>query len=300
MSAIVSKDVYEIVTNTIIEKLEEGVVPWQQPWREIGVPRNYVTKRPYRGLNLLLLNALAYPYNEFLTFRQVQDLGGRVSKGEKGHLVILWLWLDDDKAREENDEAKPRKRPMLRYYHVYNIAQCTGIYLPKPERSISQDPIFQCESLIHDMPNRPKIVHNENEAYYHPVADYINMPKPEMFDRREKYYSTLFHELVHSTGHESRLNRKELVEITAFGSEVYSMEELTAEIGACFLTSYAGIALDNLRNHVAYIKGWLSKLREDKKLIVHASAQAQKAVDYILNVSSQEDHETLDAINRAS
>lgn len=294
MSAIVSKDVYEIVTNTIIEKLEEGIVPWKQPWRDLGLPRNYVTKRPYRGLNLLLLNSLAYPYNEYVTFRQVQELGGRVNKGEKGHLVILWLWLDEDREQEEPDEAKPRKRPALRYYHVYNIAQCTGIYLPKPESVATRDVVERCEAIIGGMPNPPKIVHNENEAYYHPVADYINMPRPEMFEGREGYYPVLFHELVHSTGYESRLNRREVMDGNAFGSEAYSIEELTAEIGSCFLTRHAGVSLDDMRNSVSYINAWLSRLREDKKLIVYASAQAQRAVDYILNVPSQEDHEIAD------
>jgi antirestriction protein ArdC len=138
------------------------------------------------------------------------------------------------------------------------------------------------------MPNRPKIVHNENNAYYETWADFINMPKMAVFESSESYYATLFHELVHSTGYEDRLNRKEITESNAFGSESYSIEELVAEIGTCYLTSYAGIAMNGLTNSVAYIQGWLERLKQDRKCIVYASAHAQKAVDYILKIKRDE------------
>ena len=292
METIVTRDVYDIVTNLIIQKLEQGIIPWKQPWRDLGPPRNLITQRPYRGMNLLLLSALGFPENEYLTFKQVQDLGGRVKKGEKANLVTMWVWLDEDETRRKQ-EAKGRKRPLLRYYHVFNVTQCTGL----PPRVVQievipNNPIEKCEGIISGMLNRPKIVHNENEAYYHPHADYINMPKMQVFESSQAYYATLFHELIHSTGYESRLNRKELIEKTSFGSESYSIEELTAEIGSCYLTSYTGIAMNDLTNSVAYLQGWLERLKNDKRLIVYASAHAQKAVDYILNIK-HEDNEVV-------
>lgn len=293
MPRIISNDVYEIVTAIIIEQLENGTVPWKQPWRDAGAPRNYVTKRPYRGINLLLLGCNDYESNEYLTFRQITQLGGVVKKGEKAHLVVLWLWVDDDDARK-GEPVKVRKKPLLRYYYVFNLMQCTGIYVPKDDAEKKPDnPSPRCERIINGMPQRPKIVHNENEAYYHPVADFINMPRMEMFERREGYYAILFHELVHSTGYETRLNRKELAEQQSFGDENYSIEELTAEIGACYLATHTGIALNGLANSAAYINGWLSKLRKDKKFIVYAASHAQKAVDFILGNHLQNDDRAL-------
>ena len=288
MEPIITRDVYAIVTNLIIEKLEQGVIPWKQPWKDIGPPRNLITQRPYRGMNFLLLSTLGYSENEFLTFKQIQDLGGRVKKGEKAHLVILWVWVDED-SNKRMQEVTGRKRPLLRYYFVFNVSQCTGLPT-KPEQLVSKpnDPIEKCEGIVAGMPNRPKIVHDENEAYYHPLADYINMPNIQMFESSKAYYGTLFHELIHSTGHQDRLNRKELVGQTNFGSDLYSIEELTAEIGSCYLTSYAGIAINDLKNSVAYLQGWLNRLKQDKKFIVYATAHAQRAVDYILNVKQQE------------
>jgi len=202
---------------------------------------------------------------------------------------------EDDTKRKQ--EVMPRKRPVLRYYYVFNVTQCTGLYIPKPEARDAVNPIAKCEAIIGAMSNRPKIVHNENEAYYEPVADFINMPSMQQFESAEYYYSTLMHELVHSTGNVERLNRKELTESTRFGTELYFIEELTAEIGACYLTTYAGIAMKGLTNSVGYIQGWLERLQNDKKFIVYASAQAQKAVDYILNVRHDE-NDFVDGINR--
>jgi antirestriction protein ArdC len=177
METIITRDVYDIVTTLIIQKLEQGIVPWKQPWKDLGPPRNLITQRPYRGMNFLLLSGLGYPLNEFLTFKQVQDLGGRVIKGEKAHLVVLWVWIDED-SNKRMQEVKARRIPLLRYYFVFNASQCTGL----PARAVQletkqNDPIEKCEEIVKGMPNRPNIVHNENEAYYHPLADFINMPK---------------------------------------------------------------------------------------------------------------------------
>jgi antirestriction protein ArdC len=169
-----TKDVFQIVTNLIIEKLEQGFVPWRQPWSKLGPPRNFVTKRAYRGINLLLLNSLGYVRNEFLTFKQVQDLGGRVNKGARAHLVVLWIWIKDKDDKFGNQNA--RGHPYLRYYYVFNVSQCTGLVDENPI-TVTRDntPIEHCEKIVYEMPNAPKVVHNEHEAYYYHEGDFINM-----------------------------------------------------------------------------------------------------------------------------
>lgn len=278
-------DVYALVTNHIISQLEQKIVPWQKPWTTAGIPQNLVTRNSYRGINLWLLASLGYANNSFLTWNQIKFLKGSVNKGEQGHIVVFWKTLE---RKEEEDQKTSTS--ILRYYKVFNIEQCTGI----PEHLIPQvpeqifSPIAECERIIELMENCPLIKHEEAEAYYSPEKDSINMPNPQSFKTNELYYSVLFHELVHSTGHETRLNRKELTAQTNFGSKEYSIEELTAEIGSCYLNSLSGIGTGHFKQNVAYIKGWLDALKNDKRLIVYASSQAQRATDYILNVPPPE------------
>ncbi len=275
-------DVYELITNRIIERLEAGIIPWQQPWTEAGLPQNLVTGKAYTGINVLLLASMGFARNYFLTFKQIKDLKGSVKKGEKSIPVIFWKWSE----KEDPQTKEMKKVSMIRYYTVFNVDQCTGLpeeRIPIIENDGKMD-MAELDFIINDMPKRPPIFHKENEAYYHPVKDFINMPKMNNFKDTESYWSTLFHELIHSTGHASRLNRKEIVEKTTFGTEPYSMEELVAEIGACYLKSYVGIDKKHFDNNVAYIQHWLQKLRNDKRLIIYSSAKAQRAVDYILDV----------------
>ena len=285
------KDVYAIVTNKIIKMLDQGIIPWRKPWHGRGIPCNLLTMRPYRGINVMLLNMLGYKRNYFLSFNQVKALGGSVKKDEKSQIVVFWKYIEKKDDKRDGDVSETKLKPMLRYYHVFNIEQCTGI----PERLIPplpechNDIITICDEVIAVMPNKPDIRHLENEAYYHPIDDYVNMPDLEYFAQSEAYYATLFHELIHSTGHESRLDRKGITEPTNYGSELYSTEELIAELGACFLQSYTGAIYDNLINSAAYISGWLKKLKDDRRCIVYASNCAQKACDYILNIHPNED-----------
>ena len=284
----VSRDVYTIVNEIIIKQLEQGTIPWKQPWKNTGLPRNLVTQRPYRGVNYLLLNALNYPFNEFLTFKQVQDLGGRVKKGEHAHLITYWVW-HEEKSDTPRLDVKAKAIPSLRYYFVFNLDQTTGI----AERTVSLEsknkiPLATCMSVIENMPNRPKILHNENEASYDIATDIVNMPKAEVFESEEAYFHVLFHELIHSTGAEERLNRKELMAMGGRDSETYAIEELTAEIGASYLSSYCEILTEDFKNNTAYIQHWLGRLKSDKRFIIYASAAAQKGTDYILNIRHDE------------
>ncbi|MFZ2205516.1 MAG: zincin-like metallopeptidase domain-containing protein [Minisyncoccia bacterium] len=281
-----TNNVYEIVNNRIIEYLEKGVVPWQQPWAKAGHPKNLISGRNYRGINVWLLNSLGYSQNNFLSFKQVKELGGSVKKDEHGNIIVFWKWIE-----KENKETKEKeKTPLLRYYRVFNVEQCIDIPKEKlpPVVELKNNPIQTCEEIIHQMPKHPDIRHNENRAYYHKVDDYINVPKIESFKDSQSYYGTLFHEVVHSTGHKERLDRREVTQSNAFGSKDYSVEELTAEMGASYLKSYAGIPIEKLENNAAYIQHWLEKLKKDQKCIVYASAQAQKATDFILNIKNEE------------
>ena len=290
---IVKRDVYQIVTDRIIELLEQGTIPWQQPWTKAGMPQNLISKKPYRGINVFLLASLNYFHNQFLTYKQLTELGGTVNEGEKSHMVVFWKWPDANNVEENVLKKETKKTPLLRYYKVYNVKQCSGI----PEESIPEIPTSQndilemCESIIENMPLKPEIQTGGFQAFYHPVHDYINMPEMNAFIDSEHYYSVLFHELIHSTGHVSRLSRREIIQKTNYGSEPYSIEELTAEIGACYLTSLSGIVSLHrpFENSVAYIQGWLKRLKNDRKFIVYGSTQAQRAVDFILNVN----HESL-------
>ena len=287
-------DVYQIITDLFIEKLQQGTIPWRKPWSAYGPAANYLTRKPYRGINQLILKNLHLrPF--YLTYNQVQKLGGKIKKGAHSHPITFWqilFRLKENHRRIPEDVARtlPEDRvicsAVLKYYRVFNIDDTEGFEIKLPEVQVKSgnELILSCERIIADMPNPPVIYHQGNEAFYYPPKDYINMPRIKFFTSSEMFYSILFHELVHASGHQKRLNRPELQEITGFGNYSYTKEELTGEIGASFLNCHAGILNPHtFEDSAAYIQGWLEKLRNDKKFIFEASTKAQKAVDYILN-----------------
>ncbi len=289
-------DIYSIVTERIINLLESGVVPWRRPWTSTGLPRNLVSKKPYRGVNFFLLSASKYVSPFWLTMRQANELGGHVRKGEQSTAVVFWK-IDDVKQSTEgldNEETggKTRRRFLLRFYRVWNVEQCElpqGVLdkLPKIETH-EHDPIEAAELIIADMPNRPEIQYTGSKAFYSSITDCITLPPRELFTGAEEFYATALHETVHSTGSQKRLAREGICEAAPFGSAVYSKEELCAEMGAAYLCAEAGISTAVLENQAAYVAGWLAKLRDDRKLLIHAAAQAQKAADFILNRTNAE------------
>jgi antirestriction protein ArdC len=290
-------DVYQMVTDRIIELLETGTVPWQKPWTESGLPMNVISKRPYRGINLWLLLSLNYKRNLFLTWDQLKKIGGSVLQGQHGHIVVFWKQVK--KVPEELDgNGKAKQIPMLRYYKVFNVEQCRDV--PKdliPELvKTAIDPILECEAIINTMPDSPLLIFTGKKAFYDIEKDHVVLPNLKRFKTSESYYSTLFHELVHSTGAEKRLGRKTITEMAEFGSEPYSMEELIAELGAAYLNSFTGILDKEIESSAAYISGWLEKLRSDKRFIITASGQAQRAVDLILN---RQDNEAKDEVEES-
>lgn len=295
------RDVYAIVTDRIVNLLETGVVPWRQPWASVGVPKNLASGKPYRGVNVFLLSSASYSSPYWLTYKQAQERGGHVRKGERGFPVVYWHWFDrgdgdapdaDDVSTDRSDSLTTRNgrfksaRCMVRYYTVFNATQCDGVEFPSVGLREVFDPIPECERIADGMPNRPRIESGGDRAFYAPATDYVRMPERFQFRSGEAYYETLFHELTHATAHPTRCNRKtNLDEWKPFGSADYSREELVAEMGAAFLCNAAGIADRTVDNSAAYVAGWLKKLRDDKRCVVIAAAQAQKAADYILHTA---------------
>jgi antirestriction protein ArdC len=214
----------------------------------------------------------------WITCRQANMLGGTVKKGEKACPVVFWKRL----TVGEKDTTEERQIPLLRYYSVFNLAQCDG--LKNGTAPNGAEPVVspKPEEIVANMPQRPAIKDGFTRAFYSLREDYVGMPARERFSRNEEYYTTLFHELVHASGHESRLNRSTLTEQAGFGSDPYCKEELIAEIGAAFLCGQAEIAERTIDNSAAYVAEWLKRIKDDKKLIVHAAAQAQRAADFIL------------------
>jgi len=273
--------VYEIITNAILEKLERGSVPWHRPWNgPESMPKNLISKKEYQGINAFLLGCQGYGSPFWLTFTQCKELGGSVRKAARATPVIYWNWIEIEEEGE--------KVPFLRYYAVFNVEQCEGIPEGKTPSLATNDidRIAVCERIVEGMNDRPTITHARQAALYKVGRDTINMPLFGSFETAEEYYSTLFHELIHSTGHEKRLARPTVTDISPFGTVSYSKEELIAEMGAAFLCGVAGIEDLTLDNSAAYIKGWLHKLRNDTYLVIMAAAQAQKAAHYILGTSS--------------
>jgi antirestriction protein ArdC len=274
-------NVYEIVTSRIIEALNRGVVPWRCPWT-VEAPRNLVSGREYRGVNVLLLQSAAYSSPYWLTFKQARDLRGSVKRGEHGCPVIFWKVSD-----EETSSGKVEKSFLLRYFTVFNVAQTEGIEAPATSSRKPFDPIVACEQVVTSYPSPPGLEHGGGRACYSPSLDRVQIPAREQFNSGAEYYSTLFHELTHSTGAATRLSRKGVIDPIRFASHDYAFEELVAECGSAFLAAHAGISTDVLPNSAAYIASWAKKLRSEPRWIVEAAAQASKAADLVLGRLAQ-------------
>ena len=278
-----SVNVYQIVTDRILEALENGTVPWRKPWTGVRTGAySRSTGRPYSVLNQMLLGKPG----EYLTYKQATEAGGQVRKGEKASFVVFWKMLP---VTEKNKDGKEVKKivPLLKYYNVFHIDQCDGIQPKyKAEDLRPAEPIEEAENVLADYSERsgcPIIHAKQDRAYYSPTLDEIHLPLREQFMEIAEYYATAFHESVHSTGHKSRLNR--LDSAAFFGNEVYSKEELVAEMGSAILMNEMGIEVPStFQNSAAYIQSWLKALKNDNRMIVAAAGKAEKAVKMILNI----------------
>lgn len=265
--------VYDYVLEAILAKLEEGIIPWKQPW-STSPALNYVTRKSYRGINRLLLSG-----GEYLTMKQIQNLKGTVKKGAKTKMVVFY-----NVSEKENEKGEKEKIFVLRYYNVFSLEDVEGI--PTKLEIKEHDIITEAEEVINGYRDKPEISNRGEKAYYHAGLDLISVPNLNKFDNPELYYSTLFHQMIHSTGHKDRQNRKTVDENDGLGLNKYTKEELIAEIGAAMLCATVGIENATVENNASYIQSWIRTLREDKRLIVHAAGAAQRAADYILKGSN--------------
>lgn len=279
-----AKSVYEMVTERIINQLENGVIPWEKPWTGIkSGAYNRISKKSYSLLNQMILNH----DGEYATFKQWQNLGGHVRKGEKSEIVVFWK-IQPIEEEKEDGTKEVKQIPLLRYFNVFHISQVDGVEPLAEDELHDIEPIETAENILHGYWTRESITVEHikgDDAYYSPTRDLIRLPLFEQFTDANEYYSTAFHESVHSTMKESRCNRAEerKGKLVAFGSNDYSKEELVAEIGSASLMNIIGIeTAKSFRNSSAYIQNWLSVLKNDVKFIVSASSKAEKAVDYIL------------------
>jgi len=280
-------NVYEIITERITKQLENHNIPWRRTWSSAGFPRNYLSNKEYRGINLWLLHCNAFSSPYWLTWKQLKRLGGHVRQGESASPVVFWKpWQVKE---TKGGETKVKDVPILRYYTVYNADQILGIDFPcLAEKEFPFTPLEAGEKVLSEMPDKP-VMREGNNACYIPSKDAVYLPRKERFELPQHFYSTAFHELVHSTGSEDRLKRKGIEQVHGFGTHEYSKEELVAEFGASYLCGHCGIEInETFNNSVAYIKGWISKLKNNPRWLIFAASQAQKAADYILNTKRQE------------
>lgn len=286
-------EIRQDITRRIVAALQNGTAPWRRPWRtdltNSGPPANAISGKPYRGINSVLLGLAGFESRWWATFTQVQALGLRVRKGEHATKIVFWKQAERAVANQAGVEAV-ETFPLLKSYFVFNLEQCEGPgvedFLAVPCTPVPFEDFCPAEQVI--AATGADIRHGGDRAFYQPDGDYIQMPLPQAFESRAAYYGTAFHELVHFSGHESRLDR--LKKIARFGNEAYAVEELVAELGAAYLCNEVGVpqAPSKLDDHAAYIASWLAVLERDATAIFTASSQASRAVDFILSFSRQD------------
>lgn len=288
-------DVYQIITDKIVAALEAGTAPWLKPWK-VNAPRSMATGKAYRGINVLLLGLMGdtYESNYWGTYKQVTQQGGQIRKGEKSTMITFWKAMKADVKDDagnpvyENGVRKQKNWMMLRYFNVFNASQADwedGIpakFIPSGENEhVPHDEAEKAMKAYFDREGTPSITYGGDSACYAPKSDEIRMPAAVTFDSPDHFYSTAFHEMTHSTGHASRLNRPGITDFDGFATHSYGAEELVAEMGAAMLSATVGIE-NTLDASASYIQSWLTTIKGDPKMVVQAAGKAAKAVDYIL------------------
>lgn len=275
------------IVERFLVALRAGTAPWLKTWAD-GLPRNLASRKAYRGINVFMLGMAAdekgYTSPYWLTFKQAKAKGGSVRKGEKGTQVVFWKILKRTEKAEDGSTTI-KGMPLLRLYTVFNVEQCEGIEAPEAGVEREHTPCEAAERAFQTYRDEHRIglLHSEPRAFYSPAGDFVNMPRPETFITGEAFYSTLAHELAHSTGHELRLARPGVMNATAFGSHAYGVEELTAEMASAMVLGDLGLGTEDTEaNSAAYLQSWLKAISEDPSMILKAAQAAQKAADLIM------------------
>jgi antirestriction protein ArdC len=294
-------EVYERITNRIVDALERGEAPvWQKPWKAgTGRPRSMSTGKPYRGVNVILtaMTAMEEGYSSpfWATYRQIAEQGGQVRAGEHGTQILLFKDREVTELDPSTGEAVTKRIPLARAFAVFNACQADGLpekYYPQPGQVVDEisEPQEVLDAYLREGPKLQYVA--GDGAHYSPKADTITLPQRSQFRSAEQYYAVAFHEAGHSSGHQSRLNREGIADFDHFGTERYSREELVAQLSSAMLSAETGIANEELEtNDVAYLQSWAQVLRDDPKMIVTAASQAQKAADLIMEPSLQAEPE---------
>ena len=278
------RDIYADVTARMVDALETGIVPWRKPWTSMGAHRNLVSGREYRGINVFLTSLSAmrgeYAYPMWVTMKQANQMGGRVRAGERGTMVVFWEPRVDIRKNDLGEEEKVRRLVFKKYY-VWNVEQVDGLVLPEIPKPAGAATHEDAERVWGSYVDAPGLVHTGTQAFYAHAMDMIAMPPKATFESTNAYYQVLFHEAIHSTGAKKRLNRSTLTQAGKFGDANYSQEELVAEMGGAMLLARAGLE-PAYENSGAYLRGWLTALNDDKRLVVVAAQAAEKAARYVL------------------
>jgi len=291
-------NVTEAFNESLVNAILNAGDNWECPWITCGLPANFKTGKIYNGANLFFLLFKNQKSRYFLTFNQVRELNGKVKKGAKSEMIIFTDYVLKNKLTgatisfQESRQMPPDEvtcKSFIKYYNVFSLDDIEGIDTNEnlPE-TITIDAVHaNCESIIESFKDKPEISHNYIKACYHPDFDAVSMPPKDHFKSIEQYYSTLFHELAHATGHDSRLRRKSLYSHELTGEEKhseYALEELTAEITTLFLMLHSGLAtIEKLSDSLTYLKGWVKDFDQKDKTLIRAAAKAQQAFNYILN-----------------
>ena len=276
-------NIYEEVTTRILKQLEAGQIPWRKTW-SIGLPKSLNTGKEYRGINILILNTAGFSSRYWITYRQAELMGGHVRKGEKATTVVYWKWrTKEDLVKLRVKTGKDKLAPCVPFVsNVFNYDQVEGIAEPEDNQpNLQNNRLEIAEMMLDVMPSKPEILHSSTtNPVYHRVLDRVTLPHLSHFESADEYYGTLFHELVHSTGHAKRLDR--FAEAEGDKVEKYSFEELVAEFGAAFLCGFTGISNPNTDAlQASYIDGWSQVFKKDSRIILRAASAAQKAADYV-------------------
>lgn len=267
------KSVYEVVTDRVLQQLEAGVVPWKQSW--FGKAISYASGKPYRGANILWLR---YP-GEYVTYSQIIANKGELIKGATSFPVVFKK-REVEKYRDANGDTQDKVHWITKYYKVYHVLEA-GLE-PKHTKDLMTEhtPIEKAEALIDAYLAKRELYVFHDRPIYYPDIDQIGMPNMEFYEVAEDYYSNMFHEIAHSTGHIKRLNRQASLDVE---TKSYALEELVAELTSAMIMSYLNIDISKTQmTSASYIKGWMDKISADKTLVSKAGLQAQKATEYIL------------------